>query len=497
MKILFHILLVILSITLNAQTSKKIEILNADNTFSNAKKHPDYWRLINNVSFKHNNAIMHCDSAYHYANKNKMKAFGKIKITQGDSITLTGNSLTYFGLENKADIKGNVVLIDKYMTLKTEQILYNLSYNIASYPSSGTIIDNEKTINSKKGEYHSNIHNFIFTDSVKVIAEDYNILTDNMHYNSNSQTTYFFGPSYIISKDKTIFCENGWYNTRTNISQFQKNAYITTESYLLKGDSLYYDKNLGYGKVIKNVEVIDTVENITVFGDFAEYFEKEEIVEITETPLLQILFEEDTLFMHADKFVSQQKIGEKKILAHNKVRFFKIGLQGKCDSLSYSFTDATVEMFNRPILWLDEFQITADSLQFVVHKGKISRMFLRPSPMIIAQEDSLDYNQIKGKNMTAYFTDNKISRMDVEGNGQSIFIVTNEETNDKIGLNYTECTNLTLYFKNNKLNIVNYEIKPNSITTPYKDLEEKDRYLKGFNWRESEQPKSKDDIFIE
>ena len=495
MKIIFHILLVIISVTLNAQTSKTIEILNADNTFANAKKHPNYWRLIGHVSFQHNNAIMECDSAYHYANKNKIKAFGKIKITQGDSIKLTGNNLTYFGSENKADITGNVILIDKHMVLKTEQIFYNLNANIASYPSYGTIIDNEKTINSKKGEYHSNIHKFMFKDSVTVIAKDYNIITDNMHYNSNNETTYFLGPSYIVSENKTIYCENGWYNTKTNISQFRRNAYITNKNYILKGDSLYYNKNLGYGKAIKNIEVIDTIENITVFGGYAEYFEKEEVIEITNIPLLQILFEDDTLFMHADKFISEQKAGSKKVVAHNNVKFFKIDFQGKCDSLSYNFSDSTVEMFDYPILWSDEFQITADSLKFLMNKGKISRMFLNPNPMIIAQEDSLDFNQIKGKNIIAYFMNNKISRMNVKGNGQSIFIVTDEKTNDKIGLNYTECTDLILYFKNNKLNIVNYEIKPISITTPYIDLKEENRYLKGFNWRGAEQPKNKEDIF--
>ena len=159
MKFLFHILLVILSITLNAQTSKKIEILNADNTFANANKHPDYWRLIGNVSFKHNNAIMHCDSAYHYATDDKIKAFGQIRINQGDSITLVGKTLTYFGNKDNVDINGNVMLIDKHMTLKTEQILYNLKTNVASYPTAGTIIDNEKTINSQRGAYYSNIHN--------------------------------------------------------------------------------------------------------------------------------------------------------------------------------------------------------------------------------------------------------------------------------------------------------------------------------------------------
>ena len=486
-----------MSVNISAQTNKEIEILNADNTFADAKGHPDYWRLIGNVSFKHNNAIMLCDSAYHYTNQNKMKAFGKIKITQGDSITLTGKNLTYFGSKNKADIKGNVVLIDKYMTLKTEQIIYNLVSNIASYPLSGKIIDNEKTINSKKGEYHSNIHNFIFTDSVKVVAKNYRILTDNMHYNSNSETSYFFGPSYIFSKDKTIFCKNGWYNTKTNISQFQQDAYIKTKSQLLKGDSIYYDEKLGYGKAINNVEVIDTAENITIFGHLAEYFEKEETVEIKGKPLLQILFQEDTLSMHAKKLVSQQKNGAKKLLAYNKVKFFKTNLQGKCDSLGYNFENKIIEMFSQPTIWSNEFQITADSLRILVDQGNIRNMFLNPNPMIVGQVDSLDYNLIKGKDMIAFFTNNKITRMDVKGNGQSIFIVTDEKKNDKIALNYTECTDLTLYFKNNKLDKVNYKIKPNSLTTPYNEVKEVDRYLKGFQWRESEQPKKKKDIFIE
>jgi len=497
LKFLFHILLLLLSISTIAQNSKKIEILNADNTYANANIHPNYWRLIGSVSFKQNDAIMTCDSAYHYTAENKMKAFGKIKINQGDSITLTGEMLTYFGKENKADIKGDVELIDKHMTLKTEQVFYNLSTNIASYPYKGTIIDNKKTINSKRGAYYSNIHKFIFKDSVVVLAKDYKILTDNMHYNSNSEVTYFFGPSFIISDTKTIYCENGWYNTKNNIAQFRKNSYITTDNYLLKGDSLYYNKNKQYGKAFSNVELIDTVENITIYGEIAEYFEAEEKVIISKKPILELLFEEDTLFMHAKQFVSQQKIGDKNVLAYNNVKFFKTNFQGKCDSLTYNFTDSLVEMYKEPILWSSEFQITADSIQFLVKKGKISMMFLHPSPMIIAQEDSLDYNQIKGKNMTAYFNDNKMRRMDVEGNGQSIFIVTDEETKDKMGLNYTECTDLILYFKDSKLDAVNYEVKPNSVTTPYQDVEEKNRYLKGFNWRGSEQPKCKEDIFIE
>lgn len=486
-----------MSLSLTAQTTKKIEILNADNTIADANKHPDYWRLIGNVSFKHNNAIMHCDSAYHFSNKDRMNAFGKIKITQGDSITITGENLTYFGLKNQAEIKGNVVLIDKYITLKTKQISYNLNSNIALYHSYGEIIDAEKTIKSQQGEYHADMHNFIFKDSVTVVAKDYNILTNKMHYNTNSEITYFFGPSFLIYQNKTIYCENGWHNTKTNISQFQENAYITSESYLLKGDSLYYNRNSGYGKVMKNVELSDTIDNITVFGGFGEYFEEKEIMEITKKPLLQIPNKKDTLFMHADKFISQQKNKQQKIIAYNKVKFFKKNLQGKCDSLSYNFTDSIVEMFKSPILWSGELQITSDSIKFLVNNGNIRHLFLRSNPMIISIEDSLDYNQVKGKEMKAYFIENKIVKMNIEGNGQSIFILADEKTNEKIGLKYTECTNLTLYFEDNKLDLINYAAKPKSITIPYKDVIEKERYLRGFLWRGNEQPKTKEDIFIE
>ena len=209
-----YILLIITSVSLSAQSSKKVEILNADYTFADINKHPEYWRLIGNVSFKHNNTIMHCDSAYHFTNKNKIKAFGKIKIVKDKNLILTGKKLTYNSEISQAKIQCNVKLVDQYMTLTTEKLLFNSNTNIASYPSYGTIIEYEKTINSKKGEYHSNLHKFIFKDSVQVSTKDYNINTDNMHYHTNSETAYFFGPSYIISTNKKIYCENGWYNTK-------------------------------------------------------------------------------------------------------------------------------------------------------------------------------------------------------------------------------------------------------------------------------------------
>ena len=104
---------------------------------------------------------------------------------------------------------------------------------------------------------------------------------------------------------------------------------------------------------------------------------------------------------------------------------------------------------------------------------EIKEMFLKPNPMIISKEDSIDYNQIKGKEMIAFFDENKMNEIDIIGSGQSIFIVNDDEKdNTKIGLNYIESTNLSLYFNDNKLQDITYQIKPNSLITPYEKIKE-------------------------
>ena len=103
--------------------------------------------------------------------------------------------------------------------------------------------------------------------------------------------------------------------------------------------------------------------------------------------------------------------------------------------------------------------MTSDSIQFEIRNNQINKMYLINNPIIVQHSDSTNFNQIKGKIITGYFSKNKISSMRIIGNGQSIFHVNDE--NNKIGVNYTESTDLTLYFKENKLDKVNYKLKPN------------------------------------
>ena len=485
--------MLLFSINSTAQSVEKIELINSDRLI-NGPKHTDYWICIGNVKFYHKNTIMQCDSSHHYTKQNKMIAFGNIKITKGDSLLIYGDKLVYNGNKNVANLRGNVLLRDKYTKLSTEKITYNLIKEIAYYPKKGTIIDDNITLTSERGVYNTKKHMFFFKENVKVISNNYSVETDTLNYNSENKTTYFIGPTFIFSENNIIYCENGWYNTQNDISQFKENAYISNSKRLVKGDSLYYDRNIGYGRAINNITMVDSSNNIIVNGNLAEYFENEDHIEVTKNALLNILFEKDTLFMTADKFVSYTS-NKNHILAYKNVKIFKEDLQGKCDSLHYNISDSTVELFASPILWIDEMQITSDSINIQLKNNKINKMNFFPNSMIVSSVDSIYFNQIKGKYMYAYFKKNKLNKLNIKGNGESIFIIEDEnDINKKIGLNKVKCSNIDIQIQENKISSIQYKIFPISTTIPNQNIKEEDKFLENFIWRIDEKPNSLKEI---
>ena len=86
-----------------AQT--QIEIINADKISFDKKNNSERQVLSGNVKTKHKNHFMSCDSAYYYANENKIEAFSKVHIWQGDTLSLIGDYLIYLGNHHVTEIK--------------------------------------------------------------------------------------------------------------------------------------------------------------------------------------------------------------------------------------------------------------------------------------------------------------------------------------------------------------------------------------------------------
>lgn len=489
----------------------KIELLHADSLDYNKEVNQNVRRLIGNVSFKHENAIMNCDSAYLYAETNSMEAFGRININQETSVSLKGDRMNYDGNTSIAVVTGNVILIDRKMTLTTDKINYNRKAGLASYTTGGKIVDNADTLTSKIGIYNSAAKEMYFKTDVVLTNPRYVMRTDTMNYNTFSHTAFFLGPTTITSKENFIYCERGFYNTEKEISGFTNNAFIKTQTQKLRGDSIGYNRKTGQGKAFENVSISDSVNSILITGKYAEHNEITERSLVTGRAEMIQVFTTDSLFLHADTLYAiadtlEQKDSTQKqkrtLFAFHNVKFFKTDLQGRCDSLVYSFRDSAIHLFNAPILWSNANQMTADSMTLHTAFGKISHVFMKDNAFIVSLADSANFDnndsarftQIRGRDLTGYFNDNKLYKIFVEGNGQTIYYAKNKQ--EKLtGVNRADCSDIYITVEENKVKEISLVNNPDATFYPLHDLLPRELRLKGFVWRPQLRPENREAIF--
>ena len=108
--ILFGLLsFVLVPMPAKAQTMvylERSETLNFDE-----KRIADAQILVGNVVFRHDEAMMYCDSAYFYEKSNSLDAFGHVRFEQGDTLQGFGDLLYYDGNTKMARLRKNVRLI--------------------------------------------------------------------------------------------------------------------------------------------------------------------------------------------------------------------------------------------------------------------------------------------------------------------------------------------------------------------------------------------------
>jgi lipopolysaccharide export system protein LptA len=486
--------------SLKNPTKKYIEVKNADIAFDEFEKSSGnrVTRLLGNVRLKHIEAFMSCDSAHFYPTLNQVIAFSRIHIEQGDTLNLFGDHLYYEGKSQIALVNGNVELIDKETHLYTNSIKYDIANKIAQYKEKGRITNAENTLTSVIGVYFVSKSLFHFKDSVKIVNPDYIMTADTMDYNTKTETAYFTGPSEVKGDSIYIYCEKGWYDTKYKSTRIWENAIIDNKQQIIHGDSLFYDSSTGYGQSFGNVSIADTNKQIMVTGNYAWYYKEPEKFMVTDSAVFIQFSGGDSLFLHADTIssitVADTSVkGYRLMRAYYGCRIFSKNLQSKCDSLSYSFQDSVIRFYDAPILWSEKNQLTSDSMAIFTKNRQTDRMELYNSAFVTSQVDTVRFNQIKGRTLIGYFDNNKLYKININGNGESIYYLLDGE--NIAGVNKGKCARMEIYIKDGAItNIIQHEAPEGVIDPPDKVSTARLR-LEGFNWYDSLRPKKVKDIF--
>ena len=175
------------------------------------------------------------------------------------------------------------------------------------------------------------------------------------------------------------------------------------------------------------------------------------------------------------------------------VRIFRSDFQAVCDSMTAISTDSTIHLYINPVLWNQGNQITSDVMDIFTENQQITRAEFIGTPMMVSQLDTVHYNQVAGKQMTAWFRDNQIYRNDVKGNAQTIYFMQEDDSPDIIGLLVLESGDLTFFIEEKQVVKITYRNNPVYTIYPMDKIPpDVDLFLKDFKWEAKRRPTQRD-----
>ena len=179
------------------------------------------------------------------------------------------------------------------------------------------------------------------------------------------------------------------------------------------------------------------------------------------------------------------------VVALKNVKIYRKNMQVVCDSLLYCDLDSLARLFKEPVIWNEiTQQYNADSISVLVRNNAMEKASLMSNAFIHIEEDTTHYDQIKGAEMMAYFSeDGELSRFDALGGASALFYI---EENDVLAtVNKKDSKMLSAVFKDGNINRIYYFDTAVSDAYPVVQLAEEERKLKGFNWMPDRRPQDR------
>ncbi len=490
----------------NRHTEGRVFLERADKLLMDEKVSTEYQVLIGNVQFRKGDMFMFCDSAHFYEASSSLNAFGNVRMEQGDTLFVYADELDYNGADELATFYGDdinpVRLINKDVELETYTFYYDIASNIGYYDNEGKITDAENQLTSGYGQYSPDTKDAEFREHVvlnDIEEKDFRMTTETLLYNTGTHIARIISPTTIVTDSATVYSSNGIYNTDMGFSElFDRSLIVTEGGSTLTGDTIYYDQKAGFGEAFGNMVLTDSVRQTMLEGNYGCYFEKQDSAFATNRARILEYSKGDTLYMHGDTIRSYVLHDDSThvMTAYPRVRFWRVDIQGLCDSLSFMERDSTLYMHRHPIVWNEARQIFGNVIYVHFNDSTVDWAKLPEFGFTAEHVGEEFYNQLSGKEMLATFVDGNMRRLDVSGNVEVVMLP--EESDSTINkIVNSESSFLTADFSAGPMQVERIKMWPEvtGTATPLYLAKKSIFYLSNFQWYEALRPKDKDDIF--
>ena len=483
------------------KTSERVYLVHADRLrYDRFGTVPDAQVLNGNVQFRHKGAKLYCDSAYFYQASNSFKAFGNVRMYQGDTLSLFSDYAYYDGNDQMAEARHNVVLTHRKTKLYTDSLNYDRLYGIGYFFEGGKMVDKDNVLVSDWGEYDTETRVAVFNYDVDLKNPKFVLSTDTLHYDTRTSLAHIVGPSTITSGASVIHTSQGYYDTNKDFARLYGRSTLTNNGKTLTADSLFNDEKKAVSQGFGNVVYTDTVNKNEMNSNYFWYNDSTGFAFATDSAVLKDYSQGDTLFVHSDTmkvytFNMNTDSVYRKAHCYNKVRAFRTDVQAVCDSLVYNTKDSCLTMYRDPIVWNANRQLLGEVIEVFMKDSTIDRAHVVNQALSVEMlPDSTKFNQIASREMFGFFNKGQLYKTEAVGNVQCVYYFQDDKDSSLISMTYLETDTMRMTMENRQLQSI-WTCKQQGTMYPITQIPPSKRELPSFAWFDYVRPRDKHDIF--
>ncbi|MFC2099034.1 OstA-like protein [Bacteroidota bacterium] len=477
-----------------------------------------------------------------------LKYYGNEKLAEvRENVTLIDKETVLTTDHLDFDLESNVGyyehhghLVNGDNTLDSERGYYYSNIKTVYFMDSVVIVNPDYDIYADTLRYNTVTEVAHFLGPTEILSPDNYIYCENGWYDTKNNISQFNENAYLESSGQYLSGDSLYYERDLGMGKAFESVelYDSASNVILRGKYAIYfeepeyamltdstlliqisdeDSLFVHADTLTSVSVKDTLKLSTIIKTVTTVIIPDTLGSEAMTDSLSSAYRTDSLgsVMIPDTLISAERtdtlrsftridtvtsvvitdsIVESKILrAYYRVKIFSKDMQGKCDSLSYLQRDSVFQLMGEPVLWSKRYQLTAEQIDVHMAYDDPDYIDLTSSSFIVSQDDSIRFTQIKGRNMKGFFKEGALTRLDVNGNGQTIYYARDEA--ELIGVNKAESSNIKIYFEEGELNRINMMSTPTAVLYPPNHLLKEELILSGFIWLEEHRPWKMEDIF--
>ena len=471
------------------------------------------------------------ENGYYFTNSKDAYFRYKVKVKSPEAL-IQSDTLKYNTISKIAYFFGPTDIYGKTDTLYTENGQYNTTNDKASFGKNNLYRQNSKSLKGDslfydgKAGYGRAVKRIIFIDT----AQKVELRGDLGIYQKADESIMVTKNAYtiLVTEKDSVSKDSVWLTADTLRSKVLRkmdlyalqNVKKQAQISLISKDSLQKDSLKTDVLSLDSVKT-DTIKVKPIIKKVAQVEKKEPIKKAKPEAIDVAVIQRAPnipMIWHPIKIVNEKRLGlavvkPKQIIipkidvpqesidtakiriiwAYHQVKIFKSDLQAKADSAFFSYGDSTLRIYNKPILWAQGSQLSADTMFIQMKNKKMDNMDLIRNAIIVnTEKDSLKFNQVAGKLMKGYFRKEKLDVVFVNGNAESIYFPTDSASAD--GMMRSIASRMRINFTDDSLTSVAFIRKPEHNYYPAEKVTEELKTLPNFNWKPKERPLSKEDI---